>query len=88
MVRRFENPGLAPWATSFRPAGAEARKEQRMRAYWIGLAAAVVGSFAANAQAATDAGDSIMSGAIRGAIVGAVIGGIVGVVVWALRKKK
>lgn len=59
-----------------------------MRGYWIGLAMLVVISFASGAQAATDAGDSVMSGAIRGGIIGGVIGGIAGAVVWALKKNK
>ena len=56
-----------------------------MRAY---LMAVVVMDFAANAQAATDGGDSVMSGAIRGGIIGGIVGGIAGVVMWALRKNK
>ncbi len=59
-----------------------------MRAYLMGMAVLVIGGFAATAQAATDSGDSVMSGAIRGGIIGGIIGGIAGAVMWALKKNK
>ena len=59
-----------------------------MRVYLIAVAAVVIGGFASGAQAATDGGEGVMSGAIRGGIIGGIVGGIAGVVMWVLKKKK
>ena len=59
-----------------------------MRVDLIGLAAAVIGVLATSGQAATDGGNSVMSGAIRSGIIGGIVGGIAGAVMWAIRKNK
>ena len=59
-----------------------------MRAYLTAAMVVVIGGLATNAQAATDGGDSVMSGAIRGAIIGGIVGAIAGLVMMVLRKNK
>jgi hypothetical protein len=59
-----------------------------MRGYLATVAVLVIGGFAESVQAATDTGDSVMSGAIRGGIIGGIVGGIAGAVVWAMKKNK
>jgi hypothetical protein len=59
-----------------------------MRAYLISLAAVTIVAFASTAQAASDTGNSVMSGAIRGGIIGGAVGAVAGLVVWAMKKNK
>ena len=59
-----------------------------MRAHLLLLTVLTIVAFANTVQAASDTGNSVMSGAIRGGIIGGAVGAIAGLVVWAMKKNK